>query len=158
MLRRFGSSVCIFSKMYLSVDVVMDETNIQSGEDMPVINPVAVPVPEAPKTTATISSVAPSEMSAVDSNQNEVAVEDIWTNGKYTFRVDQVTSAGSVHIRFRTDANLDAKPFSPNKILAFLMRKETAPDGDWFFGSVEEFRNFAAEGGYRLEKRSKTEK
>ena len=156
-----GKSICIFwvysQKKVIGFDSRMDETNVQSGENMSEVAPVAVPIPEAPKEDVTAQSPTPAPVSTVEPGGEVVQVADVWTNGEYSFRVDQITPVGSVRIRFRTDANLDPKPLSPNRILAFFKRKENAPDGEWFFGSVGEFERFAAEGGYRLEKRGKSE-
>lgn len=91
--------------------------------------------------------------------EDDIAREDdVFTNNQYLFRVDQVNEGGAVRIRFRSDAHLDAKPFSSQKILDFLRNKKSAPEGDWLFGSKEEFRRFVNENGYRLEKRRRTEK
>ncbi|MBP5993953.1 MAG: hypothetical protein KA731_03560 [Candidatus Moranbacteria bacterium] len=133
----------------------MDEIRVPSEEKIAAAVPVEVPIPEAPKEDAAVPSPVPAD--AAEPDQKRVQIADVWTNGEYSFRVDQITPIGSVRIRFRTDANLDPKPLSPNRILAFFKRKENAPDGEWFFGSVEEFERFAAEGGYSLEKRGKSE-
>ena len=149
-----GEGICIFQIYY---QYRMDERDTLSEEKVPAAAPIAIPVPEAPKEDAAILSPASAPADAVNKDQSPVQTADVWTNGEYSFRVDQITPVGSVRIRFRTDANLDPKPLSPNRILAFFKRKENAPDGEWFFGSVEEFEHFAAEGGYQLEKRGKTE-
>lgn len=133
----------------------MDEIRVPSEEKIAAAVPVEVPIPEAPKEDTVVPSPVPAD--AAEPDQKIVQIADVWTNGEYSFRVDQITPIGSVRIRFRTDANLDPKPLSPNRILAFFKRKENAPDGEWFFGSVEEFERFAAEGGYSLEKRGKSE-
>ena len=156
MLLHEASSISIFQIYY---QCRMDEMRIPLEEKTSAAAPVEVPIPEAPKedTVVPLPVSAPVNAAAVEPGQEVVQTADVWTNGEYSFRVDQITSIGSVRIRFRTDANLDPKPLSPNRILAFFKRKENAPDGEWFFGSVGEFERFAAEGGYHLEKRGKTE-
>lgn len=136
----------------------MDERDILPEEKMPVAAPIAVPIPEAPKEDTMVPPPVSAPVAAALPDQSLVQAADVWTNGEYSFRVDQITPIGSVRIRFRTDANLDPKPLSPNRILAFFKRKENAPDGEWFFGSVEEFERFANEGGYRLERRGRIQK
>ncbi len=156
MLLHEASSISVFQIYY---QCRMDEMRIPSEEKTSVAAPVEVPIPEAPKEDMAVPLPVPAavDTAAVYPGQEVVQTADVWTNGEYSFRVDQITSIGSVRIRFRTDVNLDPKPLSPSRILAFFKRKENAPDGEWFFGSVEEFEHFAAEGGYRLEKRGKTE-
>lgn len=151
MLLHEASSISVFQIYY---QCRMDEMRIPSEEKTSAAALAEVPIPEAPKEDVIVA--APVD-AAVEPDQEVVQTADVWTNGEYSFRVDQLTPIGSVRIRFRTDANLDPKPLSPNRILAFFKRKENAPDGEWFFGSVEEFERFAAEGGYRLEKRGKAE-
>lgn len=146
---RSGRRLC-FSDL---LSCCMDQMRVSSEENISTVAP-AVPVPAAPREDI----VGPSPASVAESAREGVAqTADVWTNGEYSFRVDQITPAGSVRIRFRTDASLDPKPLSPSRIIAFFRRKGNAPDGEWFFGSVEEFERFADEGGYRLEKRGKIE-
>ena len=95
----------------------MDERDILPEEKMPVAAPIAVPIPEAPKEDTMVPPPVSAPVAAALPDQSLVQAADVWTNGEYSFRVDQITPIGSVRIRFRTDANLDPKPLSPNPFL-----------------------------------------
>ena len=82
-----------------------------------------------------------------------VQMGDVWTNEESTFRVDTLEPTGSVNIRFRVAAHADSRRFSAQKIVDFFKKKSVVPMGEWFFGSIDEFKRFVDEKGYRLEKR-----
>lgn len=117
--------------------------------------PAAAPEQKDSSSESSLATPAQPTTRGIESESDtDIAKEDdIFGNGEYSFRVDRVTAEGTVRIRFRSDVNLDAKPFSPQKILAFLKNEKSAPEGDWLFGSKEEFQRFADENGYHLEKR-----
>lgn len=102
----------------------------------------------------TVASVSTQEPVAMMASSGGVSVGDIWANEETSFRVDMVTAAGEVSIRFRTQDTLDGSKSSfIRKARALFEQKKTLPYGEWFFGSGEEIRQFVMENGYQLEKR-----
>jgi hypothetical protein len=146
----FSISQCSMTVLFMDVSMTPSVNQGDATGQLVPPTPI-VPQTEGGEEVKKAPVVIPSDSDAV------VKEADVWTNGEYAFRVDQVASAGGVHIRFRTDAHLDARPFSPGRILVFFKRKESVPEGEWFFGSVDEFERFVQEGGYQLEKRGKVE-
>lgn len=101
----------------------------------------------------TLSSSAP-ESAPVTFSSSGVSEGDTWVNQDTAFRVDAVTPAGGVHIRFRTTDTLEGSSSSfIRKARALLEKKAALPQGEWFFGSGEEIQQFIEQNGYQLEKR-----
>lgn len=113
----------------------------------PVADSVTVPEEK-------ISPVPVQEPVVAMTSSGGVSVGDVWANEETSFRVDMVTAAGGVSIRFRTQDTLDGSKSSfIRKARALFAKKKTLPHGEWFFGSGEEIRQFVTENGYQLEKR-----
>ena len=137
----------------------MDENNIPKDTSSDIVDAVntetsvVAPLPIA-SSVPQVSTPMPQSETVIDAN---VLLGDVWSNNDHSFRVDNVAPTGGVRIRFRSDATLDAQPFSIKKIQSFFQKKSSVPSGEWFFGSSEEFKHFVDDGGYQLEKRVKKE-
>lgn len=164
MLRNLSVSI-----MGFLLRVYMDEVSHQTAGVIPTpmqpqeeASREAVMAPESSQVPEVLPSTNPERAGVVpevsDVSEGAIREGDVWTNERESFRVDQSTPQGGIQIRFRTDAEEDAQPFSLWKIMAFFKGSASAPQGEWFFGSRDEFIQFTEEHGYRLERHGRKER
>ncbi len=107
-------------------------------------------------------SLPSQETNVAMTSPGEVSVGDVWINEETSFRVDVVTVAGGVGIRFRIGDDLESSKSSFARFVqrakVLFRKKELLPSGEWFFGSEEEIHQYIVKNGYRLEKRKDEKK